>query len=108
MKSAARSTGIPPSPSTLIGERINLRYDAAIPDQRRRLTILLDGKDCGTARKVDSYANTRVRRSDLNKDLSILPQSPGEGQNSEDSPSATDSSLAASRLPFLEEEDENE
>ena len=84
-------------PSTLIGERIILRYDPFLPHERRRLTILLDGTDCGAARKVDSYANTKVRRSELHKDFAAHP----EVASQTDQPSsATDSSLAASRIEF--------
>ena len=95
-------------PSTLIGERITLRYDALVPHERRRLTILLDGNDCGTARKVDSYANTRVRRNDLHKDLAAQPVVDGKSEQPGAGPSATDSSLAASRIEFKRQENHDE
>jgi len=87
-------------PSTLIGERITLRFDPRIPPDRRRMTILLDGTQCGTARIVDSYANTRVRRTSLHKDLSaeVKTTSPQNRRTA----SATDSSLAASALPLID------
>jgi transposase len=95
-------------PSTLIGERIVLRYDAFIPHERRRLTILLDGKECGTARKVDSYANTKVRRSELHKDSAAQPEVESKSGQPGETPSATGSSLAASRIEFSPEEDLDE
>lgn len=95
-------------PSTLIGERIVLRYDPFIPHERRRLTILLDGKECGTARKVDSYANTKVRRSELHKDCASQPQVENETNQAGQAPSATDSSLAASRIEFSPKENHDE
>jgi transposase InsO family protein len=95
-------------PSTLIGERITLRYDAFVPHERRRLTILLDGNNCGTACKVDSYANTRVRRSDLNKDLEAQPEMNTESEKPDELSSATDSSLAASRIEFNRRENHDE
>ena len=95
-------------PSTLIGERITLRFDAHVPHERRRLTILLDGKDCGTARKVDSYANTRVRRNDLHRDLAAQPEIDSESKQPDAGPSATDSSLAASRIELNQQENHDE
>jgi len=90
-------------PSTLIGERITLRYDAFVPHERRRLTIFLEGNECGIARKVDSYANTKVRRSDLNKDLAAHTEPQNEADLANEAPSATGSSLAASRIEFKEQ-----
>jgi transposase InsO family protein len=88
-------------PSTLIGERITLRYDPSVPAERRRLAVLLDGTECGTARIVDSYANTRVRRTTLHKDLVAEERTDTEDARRECSPSVTGSSLAASALPFF-------
>ena len=89
-------------PSSLIGERVTLRYDPSIPAERRGLNIILDGSECGTARIVDSYANTRVRRSDLHKDLSAEDRSEPDSPTSPRTPSATDSSLAASGMPLID------
>jgi len=91
-------------PSSLIGKKITLRYDPSLAPSRRRLTILLDGIVCGTARVVDSYANSRVRRTALHKDLSAerLEES-GEKSFELPPPSATDSSLLASGRWFSEE-----
>lgn len=91
-------------PSSLIGERITLRYDPTVPAERRRLTVLLAQAECGTARIVDSYANTRVRRTDLHKDLVAEVQPDSKDPSPDRQPSVTDSSLAASELPFLDPE----
>lgn len=48
--------------STLIGERISVFYDPWIPAARRQLRVVQDGRECGLARVVDSYANTKVHR----------------------------------------------
>lgn len=93
-------------PSTLIGERITLRYDPSVPAERRRLTVLLDGTECGTARVVDSYANTRVRRTALHKDLAAEERTDTEDAAPERLPTVTDSSLAASGLPFIDAENQ--
>jgi len=95
-------------PSTLIGERIVLRYDPFVPHERRRLTIFLDGKECGIARKVDTYANTKVRRSELHKDFTAHPEVESETKQPDKTPSATDLSLAASRIEFSSREDRDE
>lgn len=89
-------------PSSLIGERISLRYDPSIPAERRRLTIILDGTECGTARIVDSYSNTRVRRTNLHKDLSAEDRTDSQQPTLNSTPSATDSSLAASGMPLID------
>jgi len=92
--------------SSLIGERVTVRYDPRIPPERRRLSVLLAQADCGPARLVDTYANTKVRRSDLNKDITTEDdgsdnQSPGSlatRQSPKPGPSIIDASLAASGL----------
>jgi putative transposase len=95
-------------PSSLIGERITLRYDPSVPAERRRLTVLLDQTECGIARIVDSYANTKVRRTDLHKDLAAETKPDSKGSTVDPPPSITDSSLAASELPFLDPERDEE
>ena len=55
-------------PSTLIGERVVLRYDPILPRSNRRLFVHHGGRHIGEARLVDSYANARVRRADLRLD----------------------------------------
>jgi len=92
-------------PSTLIGERVLLRYDPSLPHEHRRLRIFLQGTECGMARKVDSYANTKVRRTDLHKDLSVETQSsPRTEEPNPEKPSVTDSSLAASKIELNSKE----
>ena len=55
-------------PSTLIGERVVLRYDPTLPPSNRRLFVHHGGRRVCEARLVDSYANARVRRADLRLD----------------------------------------
>ena len=55
-------------PSTLIGERVVLRYDPTLPPANRRLFVHHRGRLVGEARLVDTYANARVRRADLRLD----------------------------------------
>jgi hypothetical protein len=83
-------------PSTLKGERISLLYDPFIPVERRRLNIRHQGRDCGEARVVDSYANTKVRRSFPQKDI-VSDFEPPLLQ-SESSTSPVDAGLSASRI----------
>ena len=96
--------------SSLIGERVTIRYDPRIPPERRRLSVLLGQIDCGTARVVDSYANTKVRRSDLHKDISSEDRPDADRPTLDRSPSVIDASLAATGLtaPAPEPEDEEE
>ena len=97
-------------PSSLIGKKIALRYNPSIAPVRRRLTVMLDGIVCATARVVDSYANARVRRTALHKDLSAEGlQAADDTPSAPPSPSATDSSLLASGRWFSgEPQDEQE
>ncbi len=95
-------------PSSLIGERISLRYDPSVSADRRRLTVLLDHTECGTARIVDSYANTKVRRTNLHKDLAAEIKPDSSNPAVDRSLSVTDSSLAASELPAVDPEDEED
>jgi len=92
--------------STLIAERITLRYDSSVPPQRRRLMVFHDGKPCAEARMVDAYANTRVRRGSMYKDL-IVDSPPDElppatavplRPSTPPSPTPLSASLSASRL----------
>ena len=91
-------------PSSLIGERITVRYDPSVPVERRRLVVLLGQTECGTARVVDSYANTKVRRTDLHKDLTAETKPDPNDSSVDPPPSITDSSLAATELPRLDAE----
>jgi transposase InsO family protein len=81
--------------STLIGQHVRLRYDASIPPMRRRITVYLDGKPCGDARIVDTYANSRVRRA-FNSDHLIVDKPPTESPRQPTTP--VSASLAASRV----------
>lgn len=86
-------------PSTLIGERISLFYDPWIPAARRQLYIGHDGHECGTARVVDSYANAKVRRSYLLKDLVVESvEAPAPPQQGAATCSPVDAGLSASRI----------
>jgi transposase InsO family protein len=90
-------------PSVLIGQRVSLLYDPAVPPVRRRLVVVQDGRDCAIARLVDSYANTRVRRGDLLKDpVSTDVQDPAAA-GPESSP--LDAGLSASRIRLEPDED---
>jgi putative transposase len=94
-------------PSSLIGKKIKLRYDPTLAPARRRLTILLDGTICGTARVVDSYANARVRRTALHKDLSAEGlEAAGDKPSELPHPSVTDSSLLASGRWFTDDQED--
>jgi len=83
-------------PSTLVRERVKLLYDPGVPPARRRPLIEHDGHECGVARVVDSYANTRVHRGRLLKDPVTQDSPPPEPANPE--PSPLDAGLAASRI----------
>jgi len=90
-------------PSVLIGQRVSLLYDPAVPPVRRRLVVVQDGRDCAIARLVDSYANTRVRRGDLLKDpVSTDVQEPAAGSPGT---SPLDAGLSASRIRLEPDED---
>ena len=81
--------------STLIGANVRLRYDASIPPVRRRVQVYLDGKLCGDARVVDTYANSRVRRA-FNSDHLIVDKPSTEPPRQPTTP--VSASLAASRV----------
>jgi len=83
-------------PSDLIGRRITLRYDPHIPPVRRRLWLFHQSQEVGEARLVDSYANARVRRGELQREIEIT-----EPDSRADPPASrrpVDNSLSASRL----------
>ncbi len=83
--------------STLIGERVSLRYDPQLSAGRRRLFVFHQRQLVGEARLVDSYANSKVRRGALQ-----IVESPKLQQDSDElddtGPAPTDASLAASRV----------
>ena len=92
-------------PSTLIGERIKLRYDPHVPTQRRRLQIFQAGQYLGEARMVDSYANARVRRGDLQHEVEITDSAE---QHTQQPRRPVDNSLSASRLHLDEKTTDQE
>jgi transposase InsO family protein len=83
-------------PSDLIGQRITVRYDPHIPPDRRRLWISHQGQEVGEARLVDSYANARVRRGELQQEVEITELQSNTGATGTRRP--VDNSLSASRL----------
>jgi putative transposase len=92
--------------STLIGERISLFYDPFIPPQRRQLLIEHEGRECGLARRVDSYANTKVRRSNLLKDPVVEQIQEPSCAQPDRPPSPLDAGLSASRIRLDKPESE--
>ncbi len=85
-------------PSPLKGERISLFYDPFIPAERRRLNIHHQGRECGQARVVDSYTNTKVRRNYPLKDLVVDPILDAPPPQSQTPTSPVDAGLSASRI----------
>ena len=91
-------------PSTLIGERVVLRYDPTLPPANRRLFVHHRGRRVGEARLVDSYANAHVRRADLRLDPADDEEPTAAGATLARSDSPADplppaaASLAASRV----------
>lgn len=90
-------------PSTLIGERIIVCYNPHLSPERRRPQILHNSENLGEARLVDSYANARVRRGGLQKEVEL-------GEDKQTAPPEpeqrrpVDASLAASRVLSAEQE----
>lgn len=84
--------------STLVAERISLFYDPFIPAERRQLSVRHQGRECGVARVVDSYANTKVRRSNLLKDPVVDGIKDLPLPHSETPVSPVDAGLSASRI----------
>ncbi len=93
-------------PSIVAGERITVRYNPHVSPGRRRLQILKDGQFIGEARLVDSYANTRVRRNDMNKQIEIADSEPAEEPSPPRRP--IDNSLSASRFDVVPPADDSE
>ena len=93
--------------STLIGERVTLRYDPRLEPQRRRLFVFHADQLVAEARLVDSYANAKVRRGEIQleqtDDLDQNPDAEADGAATPagppDTPAGpTNASLAASRV----------
>jgi len=53
-------------PSILIGKKVKCRFDPQCTV--RRVHVTHDGKDFGECRVVNTYANTKVARNDINRD----------------------------------------
>jgi hypothetical protein len=87
-------------PSELIGRRISLRYDPHRPPQRRRLQILRGRQCIGEARLVDSYANTKVKRTDLAGKLELSDSEPPAPASASQTRRAVDNSLSATHLSW--------
>ena len=66
-------------PSTLIGERVVLRYDPTFAAGQPPPVVHDRGRLVGKARLVDSYANSRVRRADLRLDPAGDDEPDGDG-----------------------------
>lgn len=96
-------------PSTLIGERVVLRYDPMHPARRRRLFVYLDGQFIAEARLVDSYANAKVRRGDLQLEQTAeVNQDTQQDSAGADDGGPTNASLSASRVDLFTSEDPQE
>ena len=67
----------------------------------RRLLISHEGQEIGEARLVDSYANARVRRGDLQKDVKITELPPQQDNSKARRP--VDNSLSASKVDLQQE-----
>ena len=89
-------------PSDLIGTRVTLSFDPHIPPQNRRLFISQGGEEIGEARLVDSYANARVRRGGLQKEVKITELQSPTGKPPARRPA--DNSLSASKIDLQQEE----
>ncbi len=95
-------------PSDLIGERIMLRYDPQRPPERRRLQIIRGGECIGEARLVDSYANAKVRRTDISRQVEITEVPDDEQEPSQPARRPLDNSLSATRLRWDQRQDDDD
>ena len=84
--------------STLIGERVTLRYDPRLSPHRRRLFVSHVGQLVGEARLVDSYANAKVRRGEIQLEQTAEVDQDADSLSDDGHVAATDASLAASRV----------
>jgi len=89
--------------STLIGERVTLRYDPRLDPHRRRLFVFHAGQLVAEARLVDSYANAKVRRGEIQLEQTDELDQDTDATAALTAPSGappgpTDASLAASRV----------
>ena len=85
-------------PSILATKRISIRYDVFLP--AKRPFIYFQGKSYGEARIVDTYANSKVKRSDIIKgDLTLLDNEP---ENNKTHLHVIQASLSASKIDLSE------
>lgn len=89
-------------PSSWIGRRVSFRYDPSVPPERRRLELRENGQTVGEARRVDSYANARVKRGSLRKELQLTELTDDAAPPAPRRP--VDNSLSASRLQLPQEQ----
>lgn len=82
------------APQNMVGEKITVMFDPF--KEIRRLRIFMDGVDHGLAQAVDSYANTKIRRSSSTKQLEAVDSLDAPIQN--ESGSSIQTSLAAADI----------
>jgi len=90
-------------PSVLSKKKIKLRFNPFLPV--RRLEIIYDKKSYGEARLVDTYANTRVKRNNRNKNSLITDTKEAAQENSSMSP--TRAAFSASQINLIPSQGEN-
>jgi len=85
-----------------------LRYDPQRPPERRRLQIIRGGECIGEARLVDSYANAKVRRTDISRQVEITEVPDDEQEPSQPARRPLDNSLSATRLRWDQRQDDDD
>jgi transposase len=90
-------------PSVLRNKKIKLRFNPFLPV--RRLEIIYDKKSYGEARVVDTYANTRVKRNNRNKNSLIIDIKEAAGEHSPLSP--TRAAFSASQIHLIPSQGEH-
>jgi len=90
-------------PSVLSKKKIKLRFNPFLPV--RRLEIIYDKKSYGEARLVDTYANTRVKRNNRNKNSLIVEIK--EIDHEKPSLSPTRAAFSASQINLIPSQGEN-
>jgi len=86
--------------SVLKGKNVKVRFDPFLP--ARKLQIIYEKKSYGEARLVDTYANTKVKRKDSDRNSVIVEKT--AKQNKHRSISPTQAAFSASQLDFSKEE----
>jgi transposase InsO family protein len=90
-------------PSILSQKKIKLRFNPFLPV--RRLEIIYDNKSYGEARLVDTYANTRVKRNNRNKNSLIAEIK--EIDHEKPALSPTRAAFSASQINLIPSQGEN-